>query len=250
MTHLDSRTSQAITLADQVAEQMFARFGRRIPLDDLQSLARTAAVDAANRWDGRGTFARFVVQRTRWGVCGAIRVRRRLPAHPTPESLHTTAALATERAADAQAQAENDPGFLGTAEEAPVLGMAALTASRVARLGAFLGRAAADFAVSLDAAEVTALADEQVDVEAETDRMRLRRAVMALPPPGARRRGEAQLPGRDLRRDRRDRRPLHIHPVLSVFAGDGEPAPRDGVAARGRGVSAGQLLRGPTGNTR
>lgn len=182
MTPLDSRTSQAITLADQVAEQMFTRFGRRIPLDDLQSLARSAAVDAANRWDGRGTFARFVVQRTRWGVCGAIRVRRRLPAHPTPESLHTTAALATERAADAQAQAENDPGFLGTAEEAPVFGMAALTASRVARLGAFLGRAAADFAVSLDAAEVTALADEQVDVEAETDRMRLRRAVMALPP--------------------------------------------------------------------
>ena len=45
-----------------------------------------------------------------------------------------------------------------------------------------LGRAAAGFAVDLDAGGIHRIADPRVDVEHEVDRMRVRRAVHALPP--------------------------------------------------------------------
>lgn len=188
MSPTDPNLAKALTLADEIAAQMFARFGERVPLDVLASLAQTAAVDAARRWDGRGQFVRFAVQLIRWRVLGAVARMYRLSPNADTQGLRTTAGLAAERAAEGAAvemAAENGPRSIEEIEETGARSDAEPPAHAHIARPAFqdmLGRAAACFAVDLDAAGVRRLPDPQVDVEGEVDRLRVRRAVEALPP--------------------------------------------------------------------
>jgi RNA polymerase sigma factor (sigma-70 family) len=164
----DPRVAQAIALADEVAEQIYLRFGREVPFDEIRAVARSNGVVAAERWDGRGLFPKYAVQRIRWAVLDSLRRERRRTAAPGAAAMQHAAALNAERAGDLAALAD------ATAVEPP---------DPAAALRAFLGGAAASFTVELDAAGLLAVADPREDVETTVDRMRVRRAAAALPEP-------------------------------------------------------------------
>ena len=166
MSPSDPREQQAILLGNQVATQMFFRFGQRVPLDELRSLALPAAVAAAALWDGRGSLPRFVVQRTRWAVLDALRTQQRQNKRLDGGALQQMAAVQAERAGELTAHADQ------TAVD-PLPPAAAL--------GSFFAGAAAGFTLELDAAGALEVPDPDEDVEENAQRMRLRRAVEALP---------------------------------------------------------------------
>jgi RNA polymerase sigma factor (sigma-70 family) len=163
-----TRTAQGIEIAEHVARQLFVRFRQEVPLDEIRSLAMPAAVAAAERWDGRGSLPKYVVQRARWAVLDGLRRERRRAALTQAASIPQMAALNAERAAEVAAVV--DEADTERAEPA-------------AALQAFLRGAAASFTVDLDAAGALAAPDPHEDVEGNVDRMRVRRAVAELPEP-------------------------------------------------------------------
>jgi RNA polymerase sigma factor (sigma-70 family) len=163
-----TRVAQAIEIADEVAHQMFHRFRREVPLDEIKSLALPAAIAAAERWDGRGWLPKYVVQRTRWAVLDGLRRERRRAKLVSPAALSQMAALSTERAAEVAASTDED------AAERP---------EPAAAFRALLQGAAAGFTVELDAAGALAVPDPNEDVEANVERLRVLRAVAELPEP-------------------------------------------------------------------
>lgn len=163
-----TRAAEAVEIGEQVAQQMFLRFRREVPLDEIKSLAMPAAVAAAERWDGRGWLAKYVVQRARWAVLDGLRRERRRAALGQPGALPRMAALNAERSAEIAAHEFET---------------SAAPAEPGAAFGAFLRGAAASFTVDLDAAGALAVPDPHEDVEANVDRLSVRRAAEALPEP-------------------------------------------------------------------
>ncbi|MBK8256781.1 MAG: sigma-70 family RNA polymerase sigma factor [Polyangiaceae bacterium] len=151
-----------------MTEQMFHRFHRRVQQGIIRSFAQAAAVNALNKWDGRGSVSRFVLQRTRWAVLDGLRKETRQLRGPA--ALASSAAVSAEKAADAAMLADEALGF----GQGP---------SSADALQALVADAAAGFTVELDAAGALAVRDPREDVEGNVDRIRLRRAVERLPEP-------------------------------------------------------------------
>lgn len=187
-----ARTKEALGIAETIAQQMFARFHYQVALDDLRSIARAAAAEAARRWDGRGIFPRFTVQRVRWRVLDVLRKRRTMEPNVEASKLRGAAAFAIERTADAvaveqEAELFRSPVTLADLDraasgaESAESGASGAAPDHREELRSFLDRSAAAFAISLDAAGIARMADPNVDVEGEVDRLRVRRAVESLP---------------------------------------------------------------------
>lgn len=153
---------QGISLARSVAARMFARFGRRIAHQDLEALARPAGIEAAHRWDGRGVFSRYALQRIRWAVLAGLRRKRERPIAGDADAARQVAAEVQEKVADGLQVDEAETG-----------------APPSEALLAFFGRAAAALTVELDAAGE--LPDPEADPDQALDRLRVRRAVASLP---------------------------------------------------------------------
>lgn len=162
MTDRKALIEQGILIARSVATQMHARFGRRIAHQDLEALARPAGIEAAQRWDGRGMFPRYALQRIRWAVLDGLRRKRHRPIAGDAPAACQTAAEVIEKVADGLWTEEPDAG-----------------ADRSQALRALLGRSAAALTVELDAAG--ALPDPEGDLDEVMDRLRVRRAVASLP---------------------------------------------------------------------
>ena len=155
---------QAVSLAGQVATQMHHRLRSFFPLDELKSLALTPALLAAREWDGRGSFAKYVVQRIRWALLDELRRERRQTRILGRAGYHRLVAVTVERAADLTAATDD-----AAADPPPAADV----------LAAMIRDAATLVTVELDASGM--LPDPHEDVEANAESMRLRRAVAALP---------------------------------------------------------------------
>lgn len=86
-----SRTEVANRLLDIAARKQFTAFSGRIPLDDLRSLGVSGALEAIRKWDGRGQFEAFAMQRIQWAVLRGV--RREILRDAKPEVGDETAAL-------------------------------------------------------------------------------------------------------------------------------------------------------------
>lgn len=155
---------QAVALAGQVAMQMHVRLRNYFQLDELKSLALTPALLAAREWDGRGSFAKFTVQRIRWALLTELRRERRQTRLLSRAGYHKLVAVTVERAADLTAVTDDD-----AADPPPAADV----------LAAMIRNAATAVTVELDASGM--LPDPHENVETNVERMRLRRAVAALP---------------------------------------------------------------------
>jgi RNA polymerase sigma factor (sigma-70 family) len=132
-------------------------------LDDLVGYAGVGAAEALRKWDGRGSFEGFAIQRIRWAILQGIRAwlagRPDGAAHDGERAL-----LATETAAESIDQ---------TPEER------SMTPRELSQRAAWAYR----LELSLAEEEARALADPDQDVEHDSDRLRVRRAIARLPPP-------------------------------------------------------------------
>lgn len=158
-----------IELADHVAERMFHRCRGEIARDALRSYARTEALRAVTEWDGRGTFMKYVGQRAKWGVLNGMKREVSLARRLGAAALRGAAIYCVEETSALTA-------FVDEAANEPPSAQQALTA--------FFRRAALRYTAELDASGPPSVPDPREDVEANVDRMRLRRAVAALPEPG------------------------------------------------------------------
>jgi RNA polymerase sigma factor (sigma-70 family) len=160
MTRPDS--SGPIEIANRFAEGLarryLAAFGGKIAMDELRGFAGVGAAEALHRWDGRGHFEPFAIQRIRWAILrGARRWLLKNPA-PGPHAAQH-ALVATEQAADEADEA--------TTERRELIEQAAL-------------RFRMELGLAEDARHVV---DPTQDLEHESDRLRVRDAVARLPPP-------------------------------------------------------------------
>jgi RNA polymerase sigma factor (sigma-70 family) len=158
-----SNLEVANRLAEVVARRYSEAFERHIGLDELRELARKGAADALDKWDGRGHFEPFAMQRIRWAIIsGARRWFLRHAALPPAPGDH--ALVATGQAADSVDE---------TPEELELAPRDLADQSLVRyRLDLRLAREEAEYA-----------ADQDQNPEHAADRLRVRRAVAALPPP-------------------------------------------------------------------
>lgn len=165
MTPIDPVTAHVVPgIIEGVARDFHRTLGSYVDLPELRSIAAEAVALALTRWDGRGVLQHFVAQRARWALLNALRHR----ARHEPQ-LHLRAELlaitATQQAADF-----TDPSPL-TLDPTPQPGP---TTPDLLRL------AAATYDLELESDPALHAAD---DVERDTERMKLRRAMAALPPP-------------------------------------------------------------------
>jgi RNA polymerase sigma factor (sigma-70 family) len=158
-------TEQGLAIAESMAHRMFARFDHRVAFHDLQALARAAGLEAALRWDGRGVFGRYAVQRIKWAVLDGLRRKRERPLAGDGAAARQMAAEVLEKVADGL---DADEDAISDQPE-----------KLDAALRAFVGRSAAALTVELDAAN--GLVDPDADLDEAMDRLRVRRAVASLP---------------------------------------------------------------------
>ena len=155
-------SSSSIEIANRFAEGLARRyqvaFAGKIAIDELRGFAGMGAAEALHRWDGRGHFEPFAIQRIRWAILRGA--RRWLLKHPAPRAHAAEHALvATEQAADEADEA--------TTERRDLIEQAAL-------------RFRMDLGLAEEARQV---ADPAPDIEHESDRLRVRAAIQRLPPP-------------------------------------------------------------------
>ncbi len=132
-----------------------------VSFDDLWSIAAEAIAKARADWNGKGYFGPFAIQRATWKIQATLRkLARRHGRGETRE--HLLAAAATT-------------GACLAAETGPPLEIEAIPD--------LIRGAAASFDVEMDSAPLTAMNDSAEEVERDADRIRLRRAVEALPDP-------------------------------------------------------------------
>lgn len=161
------------TLADQanqvleaVARQFYAELHGAITFEDLRSMGAVGAATALARWDGRGSFGPFAVQRIRWAILDEL--RREMRRQKAPRARHEIAGvLATQEAAEA-ADRETDHVLQ---EPEPTLDDLCRDAAAAYYVEVTAGPGDGD-ALS---------ADEQV--ERDSERIRVRRAISSMPPP-------------------------------------------------------------------
>ncbi len=160
------RLAEVMPVAKAAAHRLFLRFGGTVPENELLSLAQAAAYHAATTWDGRGSLQLYATQRIRWSIIDELRRTNRLRPAPGGAALKQAVRVSTERAMDVSTLPDvraSDPDDLTAATQA------------------VLGRAAVVITVELDAAGALAIPDPHEDVERNADRMRLHRAINALP---------------------------------------------------------------------
>lgn len=145
-------------LLEIVARQMARRFGStiRLSVEDLYDLGVPGLARAHADWDGRGNFDPFAMQRIRWAIVDGLRKRSR-------DDL-------TMATAAAELSAEQTPRTLDDLRGATfdLKGAAEETLDEVVDMGG------ANLAMDLEGADA---------VEDDVNRIRLLRAISALPPP-------------------------------------------------------------------
>lgn len=167
---VNDRIAQAERLILPVASRLHARLGRGESLDDLCSMGRPAALEAARKWDGRGSFPAFTAQRIKWAILdGVRREQRSRPPRDRRFAIELAMVASVERAADALVRVEDREG--GASED------------QRASLDAMLRNAAVAYTLERSAAagDLAVVADARIDVDDDVERMRMRRAVLELP---------------------------------------------------------------------
>jgi RNA polymerase sigma factor FliA len=165
---VEQRVRELGPLVDRLARTFHRRLRAAVPLGDLVAFGHAGAHGAAARWDGRGRFQSFAAQRIRWAILDGLRRQERQNKRGDLRyATHLAAMNAAERAADAL----EPPGSAG------------LYADDKAAMTALLDSAAAEYALELIVAvpDIELATDDHTNIEREADRMRLRRAVGALP---------------------------------------------------------------------
>lgn len=136
--------------------------GDVVSLEDLRGFSGLGVARALKEWDGTGQFGPFALQRARWGVVDGLRkIARQQGKSDLRDEMLATASVF--RAAESATL--DDP-------EEPSL------------VGKLLQEAAGAFDVELAAGAVEELPAPEEAVEEDSERMRVRRAVEALPEPG------------------------------------------------------------------
>ena len=111
---VNDRIAQAERLILPVASRLHARLGRGESLDDLCSMGRPAALEAARKWDGRGSFPAFTAQRIKWAILdGVRREQRSRPPRDRRFAIELAMVASVERAADAMLRVEDREEGLG-----------------------------------------------------------------------------------------------------------------------------------------
>ncbi len=152
---------EALRLLEVAARQYHVVLGGVIELDELRSMGGPAATIALQRWDGRGHFGDFALQRVRWGILDELRkYARRMRLSDAADDVG--ALIAAERAADAAEAAERE-GYEGGPPSVDDL----------------LDDAVTGYVADIDAAELPGEGPEHVEHGAE--RLRLRREIASLP---------------------------------------------------------------------
>lgn len=168
----DDRVVEAERLVSPVAARIYRGIGRSVPLEDLCSMGRPAAVASAQKWDGRGSFPAFVAQRIKWAILDGVRHEQKArPLRDRRFAIQLGTLVSAERAADALLRVDAPDG--DTSED------------RRSCLATLLRSAALSYAFERSAAvsDLSGIADARTDVEDEVERVRLRRAVGDLPDP-------------------------------------------------------------------
>ena len=148
-------------LLEVAARQYRKALGSAIDLDELRSMGAPAAALALQRWDGRGHFGDFALQRIRWGILDGLRKVARA-ARLGDARDEVSALVAAERAADGADAAEK-----AEHEQGPP------------SVDSLLDDAVIAYEAELEAAELAGDGPEQIEDAAE--RLRLRREIEALP---------------------------------------------------------------------
>jgi RNA polymerase sigma factor for flagellar operon FliA len=161
---INRRFREAEPLGAPIARRLAQRLRGAVDVDDLLAFGRVGALDAAKKWDGRGSFLPFAAQRIKWAMIDGLRREHKLSrARPAAKAADLDALIAAECASDA----------LGPPEGAD----AAASENLEAALVALIERAAVGYTLSVIAA------DSRANIEEDLERIRLRRAVGALPEP-------------------------------------------------------------------
>ncbi len=79
---LPSRAEVVNHLLDVAARRFFGAFGGTVPVPELRSLGVPGAMEALHKWDGRGQFEAFAMQRIQWAVLRGV--RREILRHQEP----------------------------------------------------------------------------------------------------------------------------------------------------------------------
>jgi RNA polymerase sigma factor for flagellar operon FliA len=133
-------------------------------MDDLRAFGRIGAMDAVKKWDGRGSFLPFTAQRIKWAMIDGLRREQKLSrARRVAPASALDALIAAERASDALGPPEEANAAVNEDFEGDLVGLIECVA-----VGYTLGVIAAD---------------SRADLEEDAERIRLRRAVGALPEP-------------------------------------------------------------------
>lgn len=133
-------------------------------MDDLRAFGRIGALDAAKKWDGRGSFLPFTAQRIKWAMIDGLR---------REQKLSRARRVAPAPALDALIAAEGASDALGPPEEVE----AGVNEDFEGALVGLIERVAVGYTLGVIAA------DSRADLEEDAERIRLRRAVGALPEP-------------------------------------------------------------------
>jgi RNA polymerase sigma factor for flagellar operon FliA len=158
-----SNIESAHRLAEVMAKKYSSTLGDAVPFDELRSFAGLGAADALHRWDGRGDFETFALQRIDWAILRSLR-RQVLRQNDQQVRAEAFALFAAQRAADALVGRDDDsrPNLLEWAD-ATIRG----------------------FVLELGLADEASRdeTDPDEDVERNVERVRLRQAISRLPPP-------------------------------------------------------------------
>ncbi len=156
-----------VDIANRLVEVMARRYREacdgHLEMEDLRGFALVGAARALEKWNGRGHFEPFAIQRIRWAILSGVRswvLKQREPLSYRGEH----ALMASQRSADS---VDETPDELTT--EPRSLIDQSLWGYRME--------------LSLAEEEAQQMADPTPDVETISDRLRVRSAVLMLPPP-------------------------------------------------------------------